>query len=119
MRITTRSAARLALILGVSQTLTTAVTGGHWVDRDAGAHCAGHRHAHATRRRGLHGERPRPLRHPGPRLPSGHRRLQLGPGGLHRAVPADAPGWGGLQGAKWNVSVQSGVESLTGEWTPA
>ena len=28
-------------------------------------------------------------------------------------------GWGGLQGAKWNVSVQSGVQSLTGEWTPA
>ena len=29
------------------------------------------------------------------------------------------PGWGGLQGAKWNVSVQSGVESLTGEWDDA
>jgi len=27
--------------------------------------------------------------------------------------PIPLPGWGGLQGAKWNVSVQSGVTSLT------
>ena len=30
--------------------------------------------------------------------------------------PIPLPGWGGLQGAKWNVSVQSGVDSLTGEF---
>lgn len=29
--------------------------------------------------------------------------------------PFPFPGWGGLEGAKWNVSVQSGVTRLTGE----
>ena len=33
--------------------------------------------------------------------------------------PIPLPGWGGLQGAKWNVSVQSGVVALTGAYTTA
>ena len=33
--------------------------------------------------------------------------------------PIPLPGWGGLQGAKWNDSVQSGVVALTGAYTTA
>ncbi len=33
--------------------------------------------------------------------------------------PIPLPGWGGLQGAKWNVSVQSGMVALTGAYTTA
>ncbi len=33
--------------------------------------------------------------------------------------PIPLPGWGGLQGAKWNDSVQSGVVGLTGAYTTA
>jgi hypothetical protein len=33
--------------------------------------------------------------------------------------PIPLPGWGGLQGAKWNDSVQSGVVALTGAYSTA
>ena len=33
--------------------------------------------------------------------------------------PIPLPGWGGLQGAKWNVSVMSGVVALQGAYTAA
>lgn len=33
--------------------------------------------------------------------------------------PIPLPGWGGLEGAKWNVSVQSGVVGLTGAYDTA
>ncbi|GFG51983.1 PE-PPE domain-containing protein [Mycolicibacterium agri] len=33
--------------------------------------------------------------------------------------PIPLPGWGGLKGAKWNVSVKSGVQGLTGAYDKA
>ncbi len=132
MRTSTRSVARsiivailaamAALIIGVMQSLTTAVTAAIGLSAVQAILVPGTGTQHPEN---VQNYLPNIVNHylvPGGECASASEAdcVLVPSDGIHYDAqfwPIPLPGWGGLQGAKWNVSVQSGVDAVNAAFT--